>query len=71
MITRKNIIEEARLLGFSVFPDEEIKPGDFYVAKRNTAIELFEAKFIGYSLIFSKEMDYPFNLDECVKVTLE
>ena len=48
----------------------EIKVGDLYIAERNTGPKLLTAKFINIESgwIGATTHDYPFNIDECVKV---
>ena len=48
--------------------DGEIKPGDLYVAERNTGPKLLTAGDIKYSCIFPTTIDYPYDIWECVKV---
>ncbi len=50
--------------------DGEIRPGDLYVAERNTGPHLLTAKKINLEIgcIFPTDDAYPYNLHECVKV---
>jgi hypothetical protein len=51
-------------------PGQDIAPGDVYIAERNTGPHLLTAKSVDRRLgcIFPRELAYPYNLDECVRV---
>ena len=59
-------------LGGILFEMDEgdIKPGDLYIAERNTGPKLLEAREISEEgfCIHPTSMDYSFNTNECVKV---
>ena len=50
-------------------PNEEILPGDFYIAQRNTT-QLLECAYVNHQLryIVPTTLDYPYDIHECVKV---
>jgi len=46
----------------------EIAPGDLYVAERNTGPKLLTAKVINFNIIIPTDGEYPYSINECVKV---
>ncbi len=77
---RQEIVDKAIELGFKAFPDDEIKPGDNYLAWRNTGPVLLtcasvhrDSSIIG-GCVNAEPIDgkiqYAFDLWECVKVVL-
>lgn len=45
-----------------------IRPGDIYLARRNTGYHLLSCDRLGEACIHAKENAYPFDFSECVKV---
>ena len=76
MVTRQQIIDEAKAIGFNVHPDEEIQPGDSYVARRNTGLKLLTCESVNHAdgwinaEPINGVMQYPYDTNECVKVSL-
>lgn len=70
MKTRKEIAEKAIKLGFKVLMEDEIKPGDLYVAERYTGLHLLTCHHVNDDLgcVIAMEMAYPYNIRECIKV---
>jgi hypothetical protein len=65
---RQSIREEAEEYGLKV-SDEDILPGDLYVAKKNSPLQLLTCKENNGSFIVPKEKyAYCFNLNCCLKV---
>lgn len=65
------IIEKAaKELNVVCLYGEEIKPGDMYLACRNTGPKFLECKSVNKlsGIVFPTTIDYPFNTYECVKV---
>jgi hypothetical protein len=55
-------------LDLTLLPKEEIKPGDLYLAGRNTGPHLLTCNFVKTGCVFPKESAYPYDIRECVKV---
>jgi hypothetical protein len=59
------------LEGLVFVKDEgELQPGDLYIAERNTGPHLLTVKRVEIGAVFPTTPDYPFDIDECVKVQL-
>ena len=69
-ISRKTIIQYAKENSITIDEEAVIKPGDLYLAGRNTNIELLTCKRVGLngSCIFPEENAYPYDTHECIKV---
>ena len=63
----KPVLESAHRLNIQI-SDEEIKPGDTYMAQRNTGPHLLTCRKIVDGYIVPTENAYFFDLSECVKV---
>lgn len=63
-MTKEEILKEIGLVEI----DAEIKPGDFYIAERNTGPKLLQCKEVKDNLIIPTCNAYPYNKWECVKV---
>lgn len=64
--------EKVEIDGVSFMKEEgEIQPGDDYVGERNT-VRLLTCHYVDKELgcIFPVEPEYPFDINECVKVRL-
>ncbi len=62
------ILEQTALKELNVIlSDEEIKPGDLYLAIRNTGPHLLECKEVKDNLVFPTT-GYPYDICECKKV---
>jgi regulation of enolase protein 1 (concanavalin A-like superfamily) len=48
--------------------DAPIKPGDMYLAKRNTGFKLLTCLELGVGCVHPVEKGYSFDFDECVLV---
>lgn len=64
------IQREIEFEGSKVLVDcqQEIKPGDLYLAERNTGLKLLTCAEVKNGCIFNKEGEYPYDLYECKKV---
>ena len=53
-------------------PKEDIKPGDYYVAQRNTGPQLLRAKYVDWEnwWVVPDTFAYVYDISECVKVEL-
>ena len=70
MIQNTEQNEQDILEKFNLFKiDDEIKPGDLYIARRNT-VQLLTCKYIDkeQGFIVPTTLDYPYNIEECYKV---
>jgi hypothetical protein len=49
----------------------EIKPGDLYLGERNVGPKLLTCWWVNKEVgcVFPKDMAYPYDISECVKVT--
>jgi len=59
---------EAEDQGFELEWDTPIRPGDTYLAKRNTGWKLLTCSFLGEACIHPVEVAYAYDFSECVKV---
>jgi hypothetical protein len=64
MINIKKVAEE---LGF-ITSDEEIKPGDTYLAQRNGPPDLLTCRDFGDGFIIPEELAYCYDTWECIKI---
>lgn len=58
-------------MGFKVYPNDDIKPGDSYIAMRNTGLRLLTCKEVRSGFVVPTEPEYPYDLWECVKVEIK
>ena len=63
----QEIQEMAKELDLKLLWGEPIRPGDMYLAKRNT-MQLLTCQELGEACVFPVEIAYPFDFNECVKV---
>lgn len=63
----QEIQDMAKELGLELFWGEPIRPGDMYLGKRNT-LQLLTCRELGEACVHPKEIAYPFDFNECVKV---
>ena len=63
-MNKKEILE---MFSLKECPDEEIKPGDFYIGHRNTT-QLLECKEIKDGMVIPTNLEYPYDIRECIKV---
>lgn len=56
--------------GEGCWGDEDLQPGDLYIAENNTGPKLLTVKRVDREsgVVFPTTMDYSFNLRSCVKV---
>lgn len=59
---------DAEAQGFALAWGEPIRPGDTYLAKRNTGWKLLTCRDLGEACVYPVEMRYAFDFNECVKV---
>lgn len=64
-VEANNFAEENGLI---IYWDAPIRPGDIYIAKRNTGWNIYTARSLGDAFIISMEFGYPYDFNECVKV---
>lgn len=68
---KESLREFAAENGLITLQGEEIKPGDFYIAERNTGPKLLECKEVDYrNWIVATELAYSYDTWECVKVEI-
>ncbi len=67
---RKSIVKAAQDLGLTLLPNEEIKPGDLYLAERHTGPKLLTCRVVDkeHGWIGAVEKAYPYDIHECFKV---
>jgi len=68
---RERLIEYAKAAGFKTLEEEEIKPGDSYIAGRNTKPQLLTCAEVDKEngWIRAVEVAYSYDIHECIKVT--
>jgi hypothetical protein len=66
-ITKEDCKKLANYLGVSI-TEEEIFPGDMYIAGRNTEPVLLTASYIENGCIYPTTIHYPYAICECYKV---
>ena len=67
-VTKQDYIDTAKELGVTIV-NEPIKPGDLYLAGRNTGIKFLTCKSVNpQDWIVPTTADYSFDTWECVKV---
>jgi len=64
------ICKVAQDLGATLLPDEVLAPGDHYFAHRNGPVKLLTVDKIKDGYVVPKEVDYCYDLYECVKAIL-
>lgn len=64
----KHIQKAAIDLEIELLWGEPIRPGDTYLAIRNTGVKLLTCDWLGEACVFAKENAYAFNWNECVKI---
>ena len=67
---RESIIKAAKDLGVTLLPNEEIKPGDLYLAERHTGSKLLTCRVVNKEngWVGAVEKSYPYDINECFKV---
>lgn len=55
--------------GLTLHWGDPIRPGDLYLARRNTGYKLLTCRELGEACVYPVEVGYPFDFNECVKVT--
>jgi hypothetical protein len=67
----KQIEEAASELGLQLLWKDSLKPGDLYLACRNTGPQLLTVKSVNeeHGYVIPVENAYPYDIHECVKVT--
>ena len=68
LINNKDVAAAASDLDLKLCFDEEIKPGDMYIALRNTGPRLLTCLKVCDGYILNVEHEYPYDIHECVKV---
>ena len=67
-LTVSEMDKTAKELGVELEWGVPIRPGDLYLAKRNTGPHLLECKALGEGCVFPTGYEYAFDFSECVKV---
>lgn len=65
------ICKTAQDLGAELLHGEEIRIGDYYFAHRNGPVKLLRAREVKDGFIVPEEMDYCYDIRECVKANLD
>jgi hypothetical protein len=65
---KEKVEEMAEKLGVTLCYGEPVLPGDLYIAMRNTGPHLLTCKFLGDACVFPKEVAYPYDFNEVVKI---
>lgn len=64
------ICKTAQDLGAKLLPEEAIRPNDYYFAHRNGPVKLLKARKIKDGYIVPMELDYCYDIRECIKAIL-
>lgn len=68
----ENVVEQvARELGVDLIPEEDILPGDYYLAYKNTRPYFLKCRKRLDSIVYPNTADYPFDRCDCVKVVIK
>lgn len=67
-VHNEKMTQAAADLGVQLLYGEPIRPGDMYLAMRNTGPHLLECKWLGEACIHATTPAYPFDFSECVLV---
>lgn len=62
------IIEFADKWGLFLKWNEPIRPGNLYLAKRNTGVKFLTCQCLGNGYVMSEENEYSYDFNECVLV---
>jgi len=68
-VEEQDYFDAAKKLGVTIV-DEEIKPGDMYLAGRNVGIQLLTCHKVTDNYIVPKEKAYPYDVWECKKIQI-
>jgi len=69
-LPKRDSEKEAASLGVTLDWDAPIKPGDYYLAKRNTGFKLLRCSGLGEAFVIPDSLDYFYDFSECVKVNM-
>lgn len=68
MLNRQEAIKFASDNELKLEWDKPIRPGDLYIAKRNTGYDLLTCKFLGEACVFPTSNHYAYDFSETVLV---